>query len=148
MRKALLAAVVASLTLVGAVGVDECGYRHWRSSFEAAANKLALSPSAWDGKARSKSFDPAAYSLVLTLKPSRFEKRSAKAVSALVFEPPWYVWSYWAGTRSQTSYAVYDRFFRSDLASRLHLRPRNPCQMAFSSTGMEAHCGWQVVVAR
>jgi hypothetical protein len=84
MRRALTILVVVVMLVVGSVAVDIIGYRKWTKRFERTAWSVANSPSAWDGKPRSSSADPAAYALVFGDEPTRFVKYNAKPIT----EPP------------------------------------------------------------
>ena len=148
MRKLAIGVGILTAVLLLGVAVDEFGYRRWRKSFETLAIETARSPSGWDGLPRSRSFDRADYSVPLKLSASRFVTSSKKPLAALVFEPPRYVWSYWLASRSAASYSAYERFFGSSFATKLALHPRDPCQLLFSPKGMEASCGFNVIVKR
>ena len=132
------------ILIVGGL-VDEYGYRRWRRSFQRFVTSTSASPSGWDGLARPRSFDPAAYSLVLDLRPSRFVTYSKKPVAALVFEPPWYVWSYKFREASVGTNRLYEWFMSGRFASALHLAPRDPCHVAFTPAGMHANCGFEEI---
>ena len=112
----------------------------------ALLDEVAKSPSAWDGKPRSKSDDPAAYAILFNQQPTRFVTYRSKPVTALVFEPPWYVWSYHVCSSSAPMWQRCERFFLSERAKTAGLYLRTPCQMSFSSDGMAANCAGSEIV--
>lgn len=141
--KRLAATLIA--VIVAALIIDSAGYALWCSRVERLAVEVAQSPSPWDGKSRAASEDPNAFAVAFSVAPTRVVTYGVKPVTGILFEPPWYVWSYSVFSRPAL-FHIQERFFKSSVAEALRLRPREPYNFSFSPTdGFRAHQGWRAV---